>query len=102
MSFACVAVLIHYFITSQQSLFNLSAQVYVYSICMALIGTVIPSYLVTAGIKKIGSGNAAIVGSIGPVSTILQAYFFLGEPVSGLQIAGTVLVLIGVLLIGKK
>jgi drug/metabolite transporter (DMT)-like permease len=102
MSFACVAVLIHFFITTQQSLFNLSAPVYVYSICMALIGTVIPSYLVTAGIKKIGSGNAAIVGSIGPVSTILQAYFFLGEPVSGLQIAGTVLVLTGVLLIGKK
>lgn len=102
MSFACVAVLAHYIITSEQSLLNLSTPVYVYSICMALIGTVIPSYLVTEGIKRIGSENAAIVGSIGPVSTILQAYFFLSEPVSALQIFGTVLVLVGVLLIGKK
>jgi drug/metabolite transporter (DMT)-like permease len=102
MSFACIAVLAHYFITSNQSLFNLSTPVYVYSICMALIGTVIPSYLVTEGIKRIGSDNAAIVGSIGPVSTILQAYFFLSESVSTLQIFGTLLVLIGVLLIGKK
>jgi drug/metabolite transporter (DMT)-like permease len=102
MSFACIAVLAHYFITSEQSLFNLSTPVYIYSMSMALIGTVIPSYLVTEGIKRIGSDNAAIVGSIGPVSTILQAYFFLGEPVSALQIFGTLLVLIGVLLIGKK
>jgi drug/metabolite transporter (DMT)-like permease len=102
MSFACVAVLIHYFIMSDQSLFNLTTPVYVYSMCMAVIGTVVPSYLVTEGIKRIGSDNAAIVGSIGPVSTILQAYFFLAEPVSALQIFGTVLVLVGVLLIGKK
>jgi drug/metabolite transporter (DMT)-like permease len=102
MSFACIAVLAHYLITSDQSLFNLSTPVYVYSICMALIGTVIPSYLVTEGIKRIGSDNAAIVGSIGPVSTILQAYFFLSESISALQIFGTLLVLIGVLLIGKK
>jgi drug/metabolite transporter (DMT)-like permease len=102
MSFACVAVLIHFFIFSEQSLFNLSTQVYIYSACMAIVGTVIPSYLVTAGIKRIGSENAAIVGSIGPVSTILQAYFFLYEPIGPLQIAGTLLVLVGVLLIGKK
>jgi drug/metabolite transporter (DMT)-like permease len=102
MTFACIAVLIHYFITTDQSLFDLSAPVYFYSICMALIGTVVPSYLVTEGIKRIGSDNAAIVGSVGPVSTIVQAYFFLHEPISFLQICGTMLVLVGVLLIGKK
>lgn len=102
MSFACIAVLLHFFFTSDKSLINLERDVYFYSICMALIGTVIPSYLVTEGIKRIGSGNAAIVGSIGPVSTIIQAYFFLYEPITLLQIFGTLLVLLGVLLIGKK
>jgi len=102
MSFACVAVLLHYFVTSSQSLFHLSGDAYIYSICMALVGTVIPSYLVTEGIKRIGSDNAAIVGSVGPVSTIVQAYLFLGEPVSLMQMSGTILVLVGVLLIGKK
>jgi drug/metabolite transporter (DMT)-like permease len=102
MSFACIAVLLHYFFASDQSLFNLSKQVYVYSISMALLSTVIPSYLITEGIRRIGSGNAAIVGSIGPVSTIIQANIFLYEPIFALQIVGTVLVLAGVLLISRK
>lgn len=102
MSFACVAVLVHFFVTSDKSLLNLSTQVYIYAVVMALLGTVIPSYLVAEGIKRIGSDNAAIVGSIGPVSTIIQAYIFLHEPILGLQIVGTVFILIGVLLIGRS
>ena len=101
MSFACISVLIHYLITSDESLFNLDTQVYVYSISMALLGTVIPSYLVTEGIKRVGSENAAIISSVGPVSTIIQANVFLSEPVLAVQIAGTALILVGVFIISK-
>ena len=101
MSFACVAVLLHFFITSDVSLLDLPAETYTYSVAMALLSTVIPSYLVTEGIKRIGSDNAAIVGSIGPVSTIIQANIFLQEPLLAAQIAGTALILVGVLLIGR-
>jgi drug/metabolite transporter (DMT)-like permease len=102
MTFACIAVLIHFMIVNDNSLFDLETKVYWYSIAMALIGTVIPSYLVSEGIKRIGSENAAIVGSIGPVSTIIQAYFFLREPVLALQIAGTIFILFGILMITRK
>jgi len=102
MSFACLGVLIHFFFANTQSLFHLDTKVYVYSALMAIFSTVIPSYLVAEGIKRIGYDNAAIVGSVGPVSTIIQAYFFLQEPIFALQIAGTVLILTGVILIGKK
>jgi drug/metabolite transporter (DMT)-like permease len=102
MSFACIAVLLHYFVSGNASLFNFSTSVYGYTIAMALISTVIPSYLISEGIKRIGSDNAAIVASVGPVSTILQAYLFLGEPILGLQIAGTVLILAGVFIISRK
>jgi drug/metabolite transporter (DMT)-like permease len=57
---------------------------------------------VVEAIKRIGSDNAAIVGSIGPVSTIVMAYFFLQETVSGLQLLGTCLILAGVLMVGKQ
>jgi len=50
--------------------------------------------------KKIGSNNVAIITSIGPVSTILQAHFFLGETIIPEQILGTALVIVGVILIG--
>ena len=101
MSFACVGVLIHFFVTRNQSLLHLSTQVYTYSFLMAILSTVIPSYLIAEGIKRIGSDNAAIVGSVGPVSTIIQANIFLYEPILAMQIAGTVLILSGVLLIGR-
>ncbi len=102
MSFASVAVLIHFYFISNQSLFNVSPTVYLYSALMAILSTVIPSYLVVEGIKRIGSNNAAIAGSIGPVSTIFQAYIFLGESVSWIQILGTVLILAGVMLISVR
>jgi drug/metabolite transporter (DMT)-like permease len=102
MSFACIGVFLHYLFTSDQSLIEVSSTAYVYSACMALLSTVIPSYLVAEGIKRIGSGNAAIVGSVGPVSTIIQANIFLYEPILALQIAGTILILAGVLIISKK
>jgi drug/metabolite transporter (DMT)-like permease len=75
---------------------------WVYGIALALVATVIPSFMLTAGMKRIGANNAAIVTSIGPVSTILQAHFILGDPIFIEQIAGTILVIIGVLLIGWR
>ena len=69
---------------------------------MALIATVLPSFLISEGIRNIGSGNASIIGSIGPISTIVLAYFFLGEQLGWLQWLGTVLVIGGVLVITLK
>ena len=58
--------------------------------------------MMSYGIKKIGSSNVAIVSAIGPVSTILQAHWILGEPLFAAQIVGTVMVIAGVLLIAWK
>lgn len=102
MSFAAMGVLLHFFITNDVSLWKFSFPVYGYGFLMAIVSTVIPSYLVVEGIKRIGSDNAAIVGSIGPISTLVLAYFFLQETISGLQLLGTALILVGVLLVGKQ
>ena len=68
----------------------------------AMMATVIPAFMISYGMKKIGSNNAAIVSSIGPVSTIVQANIFLGETIHTSQIIGTLLVIGGVILIGWK
>jgi drug/metabolite transporter (DMT)-like permease len=102
MSFACVAVLLHFFLFSDASLFHLPLPVYVYSFLMAVFATVIPSYLVAAAINRIGSDNAAIVGSVGPVSTILLANLFLNEAITIWQLVGTACILAGILIIGKQ
>lgn len=75
---------------------------WVYGLLLAIFATVIPSFLISLGMKKIGSNNVAIISGIGPVSTILQAYWILGEEIFFEQIVGTMLVVVGVLLIGWK
>ena len=102
MSFAALAVIIHFIIVNDNSLLFLDFEIYAYSFLMAIIGTVIPSYLVTQGINRVGSDNTAIIGSVGPVSTIVQAYFFLNEPIHLMQLSGTALILTGILIISRK
>lgn len=75
---------------------------WIYGLLLAIFATVIPSFLISLGMKKIGSNNVAIISGIGPVSTILQAYWILGEEIFFEQIVGTMLVVVGVLLIGWK
>jgi multidrug transporter EmrE-like cation transporter len=54
------------------------------------------------GMKRIGSNNVAIISSIGPVSTILQAHYILGEAYFWEQLIGTLLVIAGILLLSWK
>jgi len=72
-----------------------------YVIALALIATVIPSFLLSSGMKRVGSNNLAIITSIGPVSTLFQANWILGETFTWQQLIGTSLVILGVLLVKK-
>ena len=100
---ATASVFIHFAFKHNWSVLQQGGRrLWAYSILLAVIATVIPSFLISAGMKKIGSNNVAIISSIGPVSTIVQAHFILGEKIFAAQIAGTVLVIAGVLLIGWR
>ncbi|HEY4149239.1 MAG TPA: DMT family transporter [Chitinophagaceae bacterium] len=98
------AVLLHFMVRSavrgDYHLTIFSNGLWMYGVLLALLATVIPSFMLSAGMKRIGPNNAAIVTSVGPVSTILQAHFILGDKIFMEQVVGTVLVIIGILLIG--
>lgn len=95
-------VVTHFFIARNPTSLIQPTNVYLYGLALGVLTTVIPAYFTTEGIRMIGSGKAAIVGSVGPMSTILLAWIFLGEPITSFGIAGTILVLTGVLWVGKK
>jgi len=95
-------VFIHYIFAGNYQLLQSGTEYWGYGILLAILATVIPSFLISYGMKQIGSNNVAIVSGIGPVSTIIQAHFILGEKIFAEQIAGTLLVIAGVLLIGWK
>ena len=109
LKFTCYALMVssfgvfaHYFIDGSQSLINEPNIVYAYGFYLAVIGTVIPTFLTAEGIRLIGASNVAIISSIGPISTIGLAYVFLGEKITGLEILGTIFVVGGVLLISLQ
>ncbi len=103
MLFATMGVFTHFLITNHQNFGQLlQPNLLIYGIALAIIATVLPSFLMNISMNKIGSNNVAIITSIGPVSTIIQAHFFLDEPIFFLQLAGTALVIVGILLIGWK
>ena len=97
---ATVGIFIHFLVTKNIQQIPFTPTLIGYSIALAIIATVLPSFMMSNGMKKIGSNNVSIITSIGPVSTIIQAHFFLGEKIIIPQVIGTALVIIGVLLIG--
>jgi drug/metabolite transporter (DMT)-like permease len=97
---ATVGIFVHFLLTKKVADIPFTTTLTWYAIALAIIATVIPSFLMSNGMKKIGSNNVSIITGIGPVSTIIQAHFLLGEQILLLQILGTVFVIIGVVLIG--
>lgn len=98
---ASFGVLLHHMLSGAPSLVGLTPTVYGYGFLMAVISTVIPSYLVAESIRRIGPGNTAIVASVGPVATLAMAWLLLDERISVWQLAGTCCILGGIQLIAR-
>jgi drug/metabolite transporter (DMT)-like permease len=99
---ATAGIFIHYLLATGPVVLSMGQNLWLYAILLALLATVIPSFLLSYGMKIIGSNNVAIISSVGPVSTILQAHFFLGEPMFAAQLFGTALVIAGILLLSWR
>ena len=96
------AILLHFLLTQPLRALDQPWQVYALTLGLALFSTVLPVFALSAAIPRIGSGKAALIGTIGPVMTIAMSTWLLGEPVSFWQWIGTALILAGVLLAGKR
>jgi len=95
-----VCVIVHCALTEpMEHLWSYPPQVYWYGLVMGTFATVIPSFLISEGIKRIGATNAAVIGGVGPVSTIILAAIFLGESLTMPQFLGTMCVIAGVIYI---
>lgn len=100
---ASMATLVQYGLTHPVGLiFQQTRKVYELGVAMAVFSTVLPVFMLSAGIQIIGAGRVSLVGSIGPVSTLFMAQFFLGEAITFIQLAGSSLVLAGVLSVSAK
>lgn len=96
---ATTASLLQFAFTHPLQALDVPARVAGLALAMAIFSTLLPVFLLSHAIRRIGSGNTSLIGSIGPVSTLLMAYVFLQESLSLLQVAGSALVLAGVLIV---
>lgn len=102
MLIACVATVLQFALTHPPQALLVSMRIYQISLVMAVISTVLPVFMLSAAIRMIGSGHTSLIGMLGPVSTLFMAGYFLGEQLSVQQIAGAVLVMLGVFSLSLK
>ena len=72
------------------------------AVAMAIGSTVIPSFLISEAIARVGPGPASVTGGAGPIITTLLAVVILGEPLTAWHVAGMALVIAGVMVLSRK
>lgn len=63
---------------------------------LTFAATVIPSFMISEAVSRIGPANAALTGTVGPIMTSIMAVIFLGEIFTLYHGIGMVLVILGV------
>ena len=102
MMVSTLCIIVHYALTSEFDLLNYPKEVYYLGFAMAIFSTLLPSFMVSEAIKRLGASTFSIFGSLGPVSTIILAFFFLNERITYLQVFGMFVVIVGVTLVSRQ
>ena len=102
LSIACVGSLTHFIISAAHPvdlLYQLPQAVIWYGIALGLLVTVVPTIFIAQSISRLGAAQSAMIGSIGPILTIILAVAFLGESMNSIQWLGCLLNIMGVMII---
>lgn len=98
---ACLICIGQFLLLKPIGAMSVPAEVLWLSVLNATFCTFAPVVMVMMAIERIGASLTSQVGTVGPLSTILLAVIFLGEPFTPWVVLGTVLVLAGIWLLTK-
>ncbi len=93
---AGVASVLHYWIASGSLTFTVSGRFILIAAALAIFATVLPSFLVNAGLARIGPQATAMISTLSPLITIFLAVQLLDEPFTLIDALGTALVIAGI------
>jgi drug/metabolite transporter (DMT)-like permease len=96
---AALCCIAQFFVLRPLSALNLPARVYAIAAVIGVVCTALPVFMTSEALRRIGANRVAIIGAVGPVSTIVFAYLGLDETLRIEQLAGAALVVGGVLLV---
>ena len=58
--------------------------------------------MTSEALRRIGASKVAMIGALGPISSIFWGYLGLDEAITALQLCGAALVIVGVMLVTLK
>lgn len=102
LSISAFCTMIHFYVGDFPPISGHPYPVYWIGLAMAIFATVIPSFMISGAIKRIGAPGMALIASLGPVSTVVLAMIFLGETLSIGQVVGSAIVIGGVIWVNRK
>ncbi len=106
MTISTIAIIVHTcilaFLQKDISLVLPPASSFDTILLIAIIGTVIPAFMLSEAVARIGPEHTAISGTVGPVATSLIAVSFLDEPFTVYHMLALCFCTTGILLISKK
>ena len=102
MMVATVPAVLQFFILEPAGALHLPASIWIYSIVLATLSTVLPLFLQAEALRRIGATEFGLIGALGPVSVAVTSAVGLDEPFTWAQAVGGTLVIVGVLLVSLK
>ena len=99
MMVSTVPAVVQFALLETPAALELPGEVWMYAILLATACTVLPVFLVAEALKRIGANQFALIGALGPVTTVLADFGLLDGTLTPLQLVGGALVISGVLLV---
>ena len=102
MSLAAIPSIVQFPLLRPMSRLDLPLEAWGLAVMLSLVCTVLPIFLTSEALKRVGANHVSLLGALGPVMTILISSIVLGERMSPLQWLGAVLVMAGVALVTMR
>lgn len=97
---AALSLIAHFAVTSDlAALLAISPRAWTMLILMTVFTNVLPLFMLSAGIGRIGASRAAILTSIGPPATLGMAWLFLDERLHAVQFVGAAAIVAGIVIL---
>lgn len=91
----------HFLITQPLDSLIVSPDLYLIIAIIAIPCTVVPSFLISEAVARIGPAKTSIANGTGPMITLIAAISILGEPFSLIYLLGMGLIIFGIYLLSK-
>ena len=98
-SAACIG---QFFVLRPAAMLLQPAPVYWLSLVNGIFCTILPVFMTMIAVQRIGAATASQAGMVGPVSTLFLGALILGEPITAIQLVGTLIVMTGIYMLSRK